>query len=51
MSQSLTPREVNTVQGFQEQVISSCKQILANVDPLVHAAKNEAETLGESGDA
>lgn len=46
ISQSLAPREDNSVQGFQEQVINSCKQILANIDPLVSAASSEAEKLG-----
>ena len=48
ISQSLAPREDNSVQGFQEQVINSCKQILANIDPLVAAASSEAEKLGKA---
>jgi len=47
VSQCLAPREDNTVQGFQDQVINSCKQILANIDPLATAACTEAETLGK----
>ena len=46
MSQSLVPREDNSLEGFREQVINSCKQIIGNIDPLVSAASSEAEKLG-----
>ncbi|XP_064644929.1 talin-1-like isoform X17 [Lineus longissimus] len=46
ISQNLTPRNDNTLQGFQEQMIGSAREIMENIDSIQSAAKSEAENLG-----
>ena len=44
--QSLTPRDTNTLKGFQEQMINSAREILDRVEDIRQAARQEPENLG-----
>ena len=46
VGQSLRPMEGKTLQGYQDQVINSTKQMLDLVNAIRHAAKAEPENLG-----
>lgn len=45
-SQALEPRADNSLQGFQEQAVNSCRQVLSHAEAAAGAAKAEAERLG-----
>ena len=44
--QNLTPRDTNTLKGFQEQMINSAREILDRVEDIRQAARQEPENLG-----
>lgn len=46
VSQSLEPMQGNSMKGYQDQVITSARELLDLMDPLKEAAKGEAEKLG-----
>ena len=46
VSQSLQPRQENSLTGFQEQVINAAKEMVRLVQPIRQAAKGEAENVG-----
>lgn len=46
ISQNLAPRQENSLEGFQEQVTASARQLLDFADDLRVAAKSEPENLG-----
>ena len=46
IGQSLEPRQENSLQGFQEHISTSARQLLDMVDELRSAAKQEPEKLG-----
>ncbi|XP_076659922.1 talin_middle and talin-RS domain-containing protein rhea isoform X2 [Halictus rubicundus] len=48
VSQALTPRRENTVQGFTDQMESSASELREKLEPLRMAAKYEAENVGHA---
>ncbi|XP_033328616.2 talin_middle and talin-RS domain-containing protein rhea isoform X1 [Megalopta genalis] len=48
VSQALTPRRENTVQGFTDQMESSASELREKLEPLRTAAKYEAENVGHA---
>lgn len=48
ISQSLSPRRENTMQGFTDQMESSASELREKLEPLRNAAKFEAENVGHA---
>ena len=46
ISQNLEPRNDATLQAFQDQLLTSARELLDTIDPLRSAAKGVAEKLG-----
>ena len=46
ISQSLAPRNENSLRGFQQQVIAAAQEMLKLIEPIRTAAKGEAENIG-----
>lgn len=46
VSQSLPPRTDNSLEGFQDNLLNSAKQILELLDPLRTAGRNQPEKVG-----
>ncbi|XP_013776088.1 talin-2-like [Limulus polyphemus] len=48
MSQNLSPRQDNTLKGFQEQMENSATEIMDRIDSVRTSSKGEAEKIGHA---